>query len=871
MATITTDTFLDGGTARTAGEAWTCNGGILTVRTDSRWHANAPASMGGTLGSVTVSATLGGGYYIDATTVRWMAFDAGSGTVPAIGTTITGGTSGSTGYLLGVWASLTSAPTAVGEAMPATGFIKFREVGAPFVDNDALTGSTLVATSNGIDKTGWIEVVHDTATAITVPRLGKFQTRGDWFYLDDTTGSANQLIQVPTNGSTTAYVPGIWIETGVGTGLYEYYPSLHAAGMITANLGTDIRSKFVCMETDGKIRIGHNGTTTVGYVPASGCRVRIPNILGRQALAASRATNNIPNATAATRPDFATTSAGAIDIENFATDWYLNFAQPYSVRVIDSCTFDYLYFSEVATPVVVDNFGTSTSQSIDARTFNATSCFAGIEISNSKFERFSAGTTDHAMEFLICSNILLDNVQSGIITFARSTGMSFHFGQCDNITINNCRSINSALQFTTCFDSTVNDFDHTDRYVGSTTTAGVYAIYINTKSDNIIVDGITFGFGSTVSNVHPYLGLANVSTSSNIKIRNLGSRAAITSGGSSNNPAYIYVSSGNNINISLQRLYMQPTRTGSIQDVNSDVGTLYEHVYGDFADALVLASINNQTKNCGATNTVTGQVSIYGTFFEDVFTSDTVGRVVLILNEQTAATSQYYTYVSGTPKFTSAGNLVLATVGDEIIIECPYFIKGHTALDSSAPVITGTNVTYSSGARWGNHDIYYQIDTGSGYGGSWKNLTGANLATETISPSTGFKIKYRLVCATAATNNLLTYIRINTVSTLAAQTDNLYPLDTVPVKVIVKDAVTGANLEGARVYVIDSNDTVIINKLTDSSGIALENYELVGATEAVTGRVRLSTTPGNLYIQGLISSTITSAGLDLSVLLIPDE
>lgn len=36
MATITTDTFLDGGTARTTGEAWTMNGGVLTIRTDTR-------------------------------------------------------------------------------------------------------------------------------------------------------------------------------------------------------------------------------------------------------------------------------------------------------------------------------------------------------------------------------------------------------------------------------------------------------------------------------------------------------------------------------------------------------------------------------------------------------------------------------------------------------------------------------------------------------------------------------------------------------------------------------------------------------------------------------------------------------------------
>ena len=44
MATITSDTYLDEGTSRTAGETWACNGSTLTIRTDTRWHANAPAS-----------------------------------------------------------------------------------------------------------------------------------------------------------------------------------------------------------------------------------------------------------------------------------------------------------------------------------------------------------------------------------------------------------------------------------------------------------------------------------------------------------------------------------------------------------------------------------------------------------------------------------------------------------------------------------------------------------------------------------------------------------------------------------------------------------------------------------------------------------
>jgi hypothetical protein len=144
MATITTNTFLDNET-RTAGEAWTMNGGVLTIRTDTRWDANAPAGMTGVLGATTVSATLGGGVLIDSRNVRWMPFDSGTGNVPAIGTNITQ-TGVTSSYLLGVYADYTSAPSSVGSAMPTTGYLKFREVDGAF-EVGALTGIGASATA----------------------------------------------------------------------------------------------------------------------------------------------------------------------------------------------------------------------------------------------------------------------------------------------------------------------------------------------------------------------------------------------------------------------------------------------------------------------------------------------------------------------------------------------------------------------------------------------------------------------------------------------------------------------------------------------------------------------------------------------------
>ena len=862
MATITTAVYLEDA-ARTAGEAMTINGGSLTVRSDTRWHANSPASMTGSLGAVTISSTLGGSYVIDGRNVRWLAYDTGSGNVPAVGTSITQG--GVSGYLLGVWASLTSAPTAVGAAMPASGFLKFREVTSGPFATGALTG--IGANATAADVVGWIEVVHRQAKAITVPRLGDFTVRGDWFDLGTTTGAANQLVQIPTNGSATAYVPGVWIANVASPTTdddYDFYPALYAAGMTTTNLGTDERSKFVCMETNGQIRIGHNGTTTVGYVPASGRAIRIPNVLGRQCVSGTDATNAIPNATAATRPDFTTTSAGYIDIENFATDWYCYFLQPYYVKMRNSATFNYIFVTECATALDIYDCGVGTATSVDARTFNATSCFAGGTVEKLVAPRYSVGSNDHAFEILYSKDITFTNCDSGIITFARSTGNAYRITQSDNINFTNCRQFNAAIQFTTSANCTVTDHDHCDRYVGTTNTTGIYAAYVLATSDAIVFNGFTFGLGGTIANVHPYLGIFNYGQSKNCKFRNIGSRTTALSGGSANNPAYIAFSSGNNQNMKFQRIYMTPTRTRAISTTNSDKGILYEHVYGDMTDTMTIAALNCTVKNCGGTNTTTGQASVYGTHFLDAFTSDTAGRVVLSMNEPTAETAAYYTAVAGTPKFTSAGGLSMASVNDEVIFEQDYFVKGCTGLPNTAPVVTGTNVTYVSGPDWGNHDIYFQIDVndGSGWNGSWLDLTGANLNSfdADIDPDLGFKLKYRIVCDNAATTNLISYIRISTTSTLVAQTDNLYDLDQYTL------TLTGLQT-GTKVAFLDAGtETLRTAVVAESGGSVSYTYPDTDVSDSIDIAILA---PGYLY-QRITSYTLTAAAASVPVTQVVD-
>lgn len=773
MATITSDTFLDVGAARTAGETWTCNGGKLTVRTDSRWHAQAPASMTGSLGSITISASLGGGILFDGTAVRWMPYNTGSGNVPAIGTSIT--QSGVTGTLLGVWANLTSAPTAVGAAMPTTGFIKFREVTGGTFSIGALTG--IGANATGPDVTGWIEVVMDQAATITIPRKGSGHvTRGDWFYLDNTTGTVGQVLQVPTNGGgANTYCPGVWIETAPSSDEYAFWPALSGStnGWSASHLGaplggTDKRQSFVKGIGSGQMQVGENvtqsstyasvsqastytwandivtvtftahglsigeqvyldftsggatadgiytveqvvsanaytvvltgaGTSgnvtavsrttvtftahalsvgqtiycdatsgtltdgtyeimtvvdansyrintpiapgasgnvnvqlTIGHIPPSGCRTRIPNVLGRQCTTGARATNARPHTTIATRPDYTTTGAGSIDHEYFYHDWYYSLAQPYAVRMHHVATFDSISISECASALDMFDGGLGMDAALDINTLVNTSNFAGGTIERWKFHRGNVpASNDHSVTLSLCIGQTFVDCEFGIIQTPRSTGVPLNLATCQFITVDQCHGLNGPMNIATCSDINIYDHDHIDRFIGvSNVVSGTYSFSVTSASARIMIDGVTEGYGGSVPRVHAPAGLITVASSNFVTLRNAGTRAApLGTSVGVNQRAAVYVSGGNNTNIRIQRVYVTMVRTALITDVNSDKTVLYESVSAPHLSTFLPytfapAALNATIRGCKAPlNGVAANNSVYGTHMYDQFSS----------------------------------------------------------------------------------------------------------------------------------------------------------------------------------------------------------------------------------------------------------
>jgi hypothetical protein len=256
------------------GEDVTLSGFRLTINSDTRWGQQAAV-----IGNAVYSSTIGGDVTIDGTTVWWMAYDAPSGNVPALGTAgtqdCTGGTSGATGEFLGIWSAIPESPVAAAASIPATGWIKFRSKVGTFVDNETVTlpgGATIVVNSATGGQRGWLHVVGEALNNVSVPRLGSHVTTGDWFELGTTNGADDQTFAIPV----LDHIPAIWVETAVASGVYEIWLNGGTRwGTSTQFIPTDARGKYFgqWVEINGNAT---NASPTITTATTTGLVVGMP-------------------------------------------------------------------------------------------------------------------------------------------------------------------------------------------------------------------------------------------------------------------------------------------------------------------------------------------------------------------------------------------------------------------------------------------------------------------------------------------------------------------------------------------------------------------------------------------------------------------
>lgn len=797
--TITTSTNIDTLASKVGGDLYNVNGGTLIVDQDSRVGTNQNTSA--TLGNITISASLGGIVNIDGTSIWMIPYTGGSGNVPAFNTVITNSTG--SGKLIGVHSTLTAASTATGAAMPATGFIRVKQKTGTYATG-ALTGITATASDAG--RIGWIEIVGDEASTINANRLGAFNVTGSWYEIGTTNGTSNQTMQIPNNG-LLRYAAGVYIETSVGSGSYEFYPN----NGLNTTTGTDsTRGKVVWIDNTGLVRIGNSGAATNGYTPITGLKVVIGNIFFENCTTAARTANVIPNATIATRYDFTTTGGGVVNIDKCNMAWYLSCSQAYSVNVSNSCFVDAILLSETATAMVFTKVGVGNKPTTALVTSPLTIsyCYAGGTFTDCVWLKNSGAAVGVTltMNDIVGFTFVRDKSIQGVIR-AIATSHAYSITRATNCTWTNPTIIQGSMQFITCNGINVTDTIYCDAVSGTTvTTYAMYVYNLSSNTQNCVFSGLTM----PITDNQPYTALLiGASGCSNIKLRNIGTRVSPLSMGTTNACGLIYTLGTNCQTFKFQRIYVSGTRTGIMTGDNSCKNVIEENVFGDYADAVdVMAILNMKRKGMGGAGALTAQTSVYGTHWMNCFTSTTAGRIVILMNEPTADTTTQVTLANGSA-FTSVGGLYMPVIGHTVTFEMPEYTIGHTAFANAALVMAGGTGT--------NYNYNFSIDKNDGAG--WSTMTTANYTPTTlgtalngltgISASLGFKL--RLKITTITTNaTAITSVYMTTVSTTTAQ-DFQYPLDTY-------NLTLSGIISGSDVVILSAGTETVLNQVDQNAG-----------------------------------------------------
>jgi hypothetical protein len=780
------------------------------VRTDTYACANHSAAFG-SIDNVAYSG-IGGEVIIDPTYVRYVAFTGGSGNSPAFGAAISQG--GVSGVFLGVWANWQNEPIVPGAAIPASGFIKVGGVTGGAFSAGALTGIT--ATCSGVDLQCWLEVRCAETATLNVSRVGEFRCVETWFYLESTNGSAGQIIPCPTTGTVAQVWPGVWVETAPSSNVYERFVGAGAQVPLSTT-PTDARAKLVWQTTSG-LRLGSDGTNNVGYLPPAGCRVRIPASILTNCIRTAGSGSGprvVPNATLGTRAEFNTTSSGYIDIAGAVIQWAINLNQAFFAKIKSCAISDNLWLAKLGSAMDIDDIIVAPTQSQAGNiALVVTQNFLGGTVKNASLARFNYAGSVNGATLSLSKNVTFDNVVSQTLTARTNTGSTaLLVSQTTDCSILNCTFIGAPLGVQGCVNTAIENMTYADGLTDTTTTNAISALFIGAGSVSTTVDGIRMM--PSIANVHPYTALISVVNCSKTKIRNVGSFAAPVDAGSANKIGLGLTISGND-GVDIKRVYFAGLRQRFISMTNSDINVFMRNCAGDYSDVSFVAGLNCVVSSFAHAGATAGNSAVYGSHWVQHFTSATAGLIEVLCNEPTAQSAAQCAITSGSPLFNSGGAVLMTVTGQQIIWEMPEYALGYTALSNSALSLTGTNT--------GNLSYEFQYNIGAGYNGTWLTANATNFTTVgAIDPAVGIKIKLRVTCVTANAGNVLTNIRIVTVTTSTAQSANLYPLSYAPISVSGLTA-------GSRVKFSKVSDNSVLYSAQESSGVVNFNTnEYVGA------------------------------------------
>ncbi len=547
-----------------------------------------------------------------------------------------------------------------------------------------------------------------TGTASSITSLG-----GGWYEVSVTLDHINNTILTSfvalSDSATPTYSSGLPTYTGnVAQGMYVGFWTVVQNSH--AFIPTDVRGKFFYSDPfAGTIQLAKRGANNAGFKPASGLKIRIPNVI----LGTSTAADYTAQYVSYQARYGVNISGGVFNQDTVAFGWQLTNVTPITFTLKNSAfanTLSILNFyieirNSCIAPILYQNGGGLSLQNsanlflYDSRIVRAsgpafaTVASANINAYDSRFEQIKQGGQGRSQRTAAFG-------QNPILVAVVSSGGEFV----------DCTLVGGAANFN------VQNFDirnptHCDNMTG--TTPAITSRAIGVQGTNILVDGMAALPG--IDNNHPFSEwVATFGFTADLTVRNIGSPAAPLNAGTINPTGHIVSIGAAGTTFEVRRCYAVNLRVGVIQQTNSAPVFAAYDVWGDGATPQTIATANAISRGGRWTNQRVGQSGNAGSHWDDAYNSTTTGRVTIMANEPTLASAAQCSTTLGTGSgFNGSGSMIISRLDDMVNWTTPLKMYGHNALAGGC-ALAGTDCQ--------NLIFEYKIDTGSGYGASWAFL-----------------------------------------------------------------------------------------------------------------------------------------------------
>ena len=625
------------------------------------------------------------------------------------------------------------------------------------------------------------------------------------------------------------------------------------------------------------LTMGTIAGVTGGFVPPSGCNVRIPNVIVSTSNSANYALNNTyydGGSIETNRYYLNTNNAGAIDLSicNFGNSFFgcanaSSFVAKYvgaticmgSTSAGSKTTYNHCVVIEDPMNICLNsNYLFSTTDLLHGT--EIIDCLAVI----SHRQRYYIGAeTSYNVKVKGCIY-----TKSGIAAWNTHENYLYYFNKCTDVEFNNNIAMSyeagqGPLNIALCTNLDMNNFKFSMTQNEIKQEAEYNAININGINVRIAgVDVIGSGVpGNFMFNAGDVVGLKLYAMGMIDNKIDIGSdcEQLVWISGVSNyiEIGRIWLSGGIGYTGIVNTLAIQKNIDICNCSRRYDSGVM--PICGDNAN---FKGVHCASGNIGSSwyGLSTNYAACYGSHWHDFFRSDTTGVIAIIFPPKTITTDAVYTIDAGAPKYFKDGDLDMIN-GDIITYEMQYFTKGHTGFSG---VTTFTTSTVADGTdQWINVTKEFQYDNdGTGYNGTWLDLTTtSNLTGITVNPSNGIKLKVKLTAIGIQTN--MCGMFIHTTTTIAAQKANFYPVDQNTCTVNLNGVVIGS-----RYWIYDSDTGIELTEGTCVENPVVETVTVPNRTNLLI-RVRKSSAAIK-YLPFATTAITNTTDIDVAIIQIED-